>query len=80
VTYVAAIAVGLALGTIFRWWALVAAAAFGLWVSLTTGVDEVPEWLLGAGYALLVCLGVALGIGARRALRGSRDSEQPSLD
>ena len=76
--YVVAIAAGLALGVLFRWWALVAAAAFGLWIGLTTGVDEVPEWVMGAGYALLVSLGVALGVGGRTAWRQNRESDQPS--
>jgi hypothetical protein len=60
---------GLALGMLFRWWALGAAAAFGVWIGLTTSVDEVPAWFLGVAYALFVSLGVALGVAARRATK-----------
>jgi hypothetical protein len=80
VIYVASIVIGLALGTLIRWWALLAAAAFGIWIALTTSVDEVPEWLLGLGYALLISCGIAVGVAARRALRATKKSEQASLD
>jgi len=38
------VVVGLVLGLLFRWWALVAALAVGVWIGATTDVDEVPEW------------------------------------
>jgi hypothetical protein len=78
--YVAAIVVGFALGVLLRWWALAAAVVFGIWLGSTTDVDEVPGWLLGAGYTLLISLGAALGVVARRGLRPRRESKQPSLD
>jgi hypothetical protein len=33
---------GLVLGLLFRWWALVAAVAVGLWVGATTDVSRRP--------------------------------------
>lgn len=49
------------------WWALAAAAAFGLWVGLIAEVD-LPAWLIGLFYGLIAGAGVAAGVALRRAL------------
>jgi len=50
--------VGLLVG---RWWALAAALAAGVWITLSTGVDEVPPWFLGLVYGGFAGAGIALG-------------------
>jgi hypothetical protein len=70
---VVAITAGFLLGLLFRWRGLVAAAGFGLWVGLTTSVDEVPGWFLGLGYAVCASIGVAVGTVARRTLKSIQD-------
>jgi hypothetical protein len=57
--------VGLVLG---RWWALAAAAAFGVWIGLSADVDEVPAWFLGVAYAALGAAGIAAGVGMRKRM------------
>jgi hypothetical protein len=62
------IAAGFVLGiAIGRWWALLAAFAFGLWAGTTEEV-EVSGWLIGVGYGGLAGVGVASGVGVRRML------------
>ena len=60
--------IGLAIG---RWWALVIAVGFGIWIGVETNVDEVPHWFLGLAYGAIAALGIAAGIGARRASRST---------
>jgi hypothetical protein len=62
--------VGLVIG---RWWALVAAVGFGVWVALTEEV-EVQGWWLGLAYAGLAALGILAGIGLRRVAARSKTS------
>jgi hypothetical protein len=50
-----------------RWWALLAAAPVGLWISQVSELDEVPPWFLGPAYAAVSLLGISAGIAARRA-------------
>jgi hypothetical protein len=70
VLYVTLVFGGLILGLIVgRWWALAAAAALGAWIAVSTEVDEVPGWFLGAGYAVLTGVGVAAGVTGRRLMR-----------
>ena len=46
-----------------RWWfALVLGCGVGLWIALSTDVDEVPAWLLGGGYGVLAVAGATLGV------------------
>jgi hypothetical protein len=60
--------VGLAAG---RWWVLVVAVGFGIWIGVETDVDEVPHWFLGLAHGAFTALGIAAGIAARRALRST---------
>ena len=60
---------GLGLGLLFRWWALAAAVAFGVWIYLETSVEAVPEWFLGLAFTVSISVGVALGVLGRRTLR-----------
>jgi hypothetical protein len=54
---------GLILGLVVgRWWTLAAAAGLGLWITITTEVDEVSPWLLGSAYGALAAAGIALGV------------------
>jgi hypothetical protein len=48
-----------------RWWALVAAVGFGLWIGLTEEV-EVDGWWLGFAFAGLAALGIIAGVSLRR--------------
>jgi hypothetical protein len=57
---------------IARWWTLVAALAFGIYVATSTGVDEVPPALLGLFYATFAAVGIAAGVFVRRNARSSR--------
>jgi hypothetical protein len=50
-----------------RWWALLAAAPVGLWISQVSEVDEVPPWFLGLASAAVSLLGISAGIATRRA-------------
>jgi hypothetical protein len=52
-----------------RWWALLAAVGFGVWIAATVHV-EVPAWFLGMGCAAIAGVGIAGGVGARRITRG----------
>ena len=65
-TLVLGFAVGLLVG---RWWAVVAAGAVGIWIALSTGVDEVPPWFLGFAYAVFAAVGIAAGVLVRRMTR-----------
>ncbi len=66
ITLVLGFGVGLLVG---RWWALAVALATGIWITLSTGVDEVPPWFLGLVYSGFAGLGIALGVLARPRLR-----------
>ena len=64
---------GIVLGLLVgRWWALVPAAALGIWISQATEVEAVPGWYLGLVYALLGAVGIAAGVLVRRRLPGRR--------
>jgi hypothetical protein len=55
-----------------RWWVIVVfGCGVGLWVGLSTGVDEVPAWFLGGVYGALALAGGTLGV-LVRALREAR--------
>ena len=70
--YLAVIAVGFLLGiAVGRWWTLLVAVGFGIWVWAVTGVDEVPPWFLGVAFAGLGALAIAGGVALRRAARRS---------
>jgi hypothetical protein len=70
--------VGAALGLIIgRWWATAAPIGFGIWIALSTEVDEVEPWVLGAAYALCGGIGVATGVVIRR--RRTRSTEAQPL-
>jgi hypothetical protein len=55
---VAGLILGLAVG---RWWTLLAAAGIGVWVAVVSEVDEVPPWFLGAAYAAVAAVAIAVG-------------------
>jgi Na+/H+ antiporter NhaA len=61
-TFLAGVAIGVVIG---RWWALLAPAAFGLWLGFASEV-EVPGWVLGVGYGLIGGIGVTVGVLLRR--------------
>jgi nitrate reductase gamma subunit len=63
---------GIAVG---RWWVLLAAVAFGIWIGTTEEV-EVSGWVLGVGYGGLAAIATAFGLLVRRGLgqRSSRSS------
>jgi hypothetical protein len=64
-----AVGLGVVVGVLVgRWWALVAALAVDAWITLSTGVDEVPPWLLGLAYGVLTGAGIVLGIVLRRSV------------
>jgi hypothetical protein len=68
-----AIAAGLVIGfAVGRWWILLLAIGFAVWIGVVTDVDEVPPWLLAAGYGAVSAAGLALGVLARRHVRRSR--------
>jgi hypothetical protein len=56
-----------------RWWALLVPVAVGGWVAAVSGVDEVPPWLLGLGYAVLGVVFTAVGVLVRRFTGRSAD-------
>lgn len=64
VLIVAGFVLGIAIG---RWWALLAALAFGLWAGTTEEV-EVSGWVIGVGYGGPAGVGIAAGVGFRRVL------------
>jgi hypothetical protein len=51
---------------IARWWTLIAALAFGIYITAVTDVDEVPHVVLGLMYAAFAAIGIAVGVAARR--------------
>ena len=60
---------GLILGLVVgRWWTLAAAVGLGLWIAITTDVDEVSPWFLGSAYGALAA-GIAVGVVMRQRLR-----------
>ena len=60
------ILVGFVLGALAgRWWALLAPAAFGVYVGFVAEV-EVPAWFLGLMYGALAAAVVAAGVLVRR--------------
>ena len=64
------LALGLVIGLILgRWWALVAALAFAVWIWATTDV-EVAHWFLGLAYGGAAAIGIAVGVALRKAGRG----------
>ena len=68
------IGVGFILGLLVgRWWALVAPVGFGVWVTIVSEV-EVPGWFLGLAYGVIGCVGVGLGVAARRTMRRLRQT------
>jgi hypothetical protein len=85
VLYPSLILAGLVIGLVFgRWWTLGAAAAVGTWIALATEVDEVPGWYLGAGYALMVAVGIrsvglssSAGAEPERLRKGGASCERP---
>jgi hypothetical protein len=61
---------GLILGLVVgRWWTLAAALCLGLWIAITTEVDEVSPWFLGSAYTALAAAGIAVGVVIRQRLR-----------
>lgn len=61
---------GLILGLIVgRWWTLAAAVGIGAYIAVTSEVDEVPSWFLGAAYAALAGASIAMGVAVRARLR-----------
>jgi hypothetical protein len=61
--------VGLILGVVVgRWWALLAAVAFGVWIWRNTGVEISHEFLgfVSGGFA---AIGIAAGVFVRRRLK-----------
>jgi hypothetical protein len=64
---------GIVLGLLVgRWWALLLAAALGVWISQATEVEAVPGWYLGLVYALLGAAGITAGVLVRRRLARRR--------
>ena len=60
---------GFLVGILFgRWWALLVAVGTGVWIALVEEVD-LPGWVIGGGYAVVVGAGIALGVAARKMLR-----------
>jgi hypothetical protein len=63
------VAAGFAIGFIVaRWFALVAPAAFAVYIAVASEVDEVRPCVLGLWYGIVAALGVAGGVVARRRL------------
>jgi hypothetical protein len=61
---------GLILGLVVgRWWTLAAGPGVGLWIAITTEVDEVSPWFLGSAYGALAAAGIAVGVVIRQRLR-----------
>jgi len=78
VIFVAVLACGFAIGLLIgRWWIVLAPVAFGVWIAATTGVDEVPPWFLGLGYAVAGVTGVFLGVVIRRRASGVTSKSGP---
>ena len=70
VVYAVSAAVAFALGLVVgRWWAVLAGVAFGVWVGLTSGVEEVPAWFLGVAYGAVTVASAGLGVVTRRVLQ-----------
>jgi len=70
--YVVVIAIGFGIGYVVgRWWALLAAIGFAIWIGFWSDVDEVPPWFLGLMLGLVSACGIALGVFLRR-LRSTR--------
>ena len=68
--YLVGIAAWFLLGLVVgRWLAALAGVAFAVWIGATTGVDEVPHWLLALIYGVLTVSGIILGVAVRRAFR-----------
>ena len=61
---------GLILGLLVgRWWTLAAAVGIGAYITVISEVYEVPGWFLGAAYAALAGVGIAVGAAVRTRLR-----------
>ena len=52
-----------------RWRTLAAAVGLGLWIVITTEVDEVSPWFLGSAYGTLAAAGIAVGVVLRQRIR-----------
>ena len=68
ILFVPGLIIGLLVG---RWWALLAAVAFGVWVGLVTEV-EVGGLFLGTVYAVISGAGIVAGVGLRKWMRRHR--------
>jgi hypothetical protein len=67
VAFAATLVLGFLLGlAVGRWWALAAAVAVLIWIWSSTGVDEVPHWLLGCLYGGIAAIGIAGGVAVRQ--------------
>jgi hypothetical protein len=62
ITLVVAFCFGLFVG---RWWALIGAVAFGVWVGFTYE-SEVSGWFIGLVWAAIIAVPVVAGVGARK--------------
>ncbi len=65
IVFAVGLAIGLAIG---RWWALLAAVAFGVYIAVESEVDEISPGALGLIYAVLGAAGIATGVVIRRRL------------
>jgi hypothetical protein len=78
VVYAGLLLGGLVLGLVVgRWWTLTAAVAVAFWIAVTTGVDEVPPWFLGAAYAGLLAATIAVGVFIRQRAGESLPRDEP---
>jgi hypothetical protein len=63
---------GLVLGLLVgRWWALLGAVGFGLWIGLSEEV-EISGWFFGLAAGVLALVGIGVGVALRRALSRAR--------
>ena len=76
--YLVLVAAGLLVGLLIgRWWALLLAVAFGIWIAVTEEV-EVGGALLGVGYGGIAGFGIALGVALRTYARRPPTPPAPS--
>jgi MYXO-CTERM domain-containing protein len=75
VTWAVVFAIGFLVGfVIARWWTLVFALAFAVYIASVTEVDEVPHAWLGFLYGLFAAMGVSAGVLIRRRRPSRRGS------